>query len=208
MMIDDLHVGCCIDSLVALHLIISDFSSKPNAESPKKASSMPQLQNHYHSSEIVDQLSNAMSEAETSLSTKARQFDVSLVERGGEFLFVDTKSDLTERQPIKVLEDGTKVMFYTRPINIDQNFFSIDRKVLDESSTWKALFKDPEGSKTKFAFTLYDSSVVFRVFMGLDFPALSASKSLSYIFVQYFNYFWKPSISFTYQVYVYRPTYR
>ncbi|VUZ50539.1 unnamed protein product, partial [Hymenolepis diminuta] len=177
MTIDNLHVDCCIDSLVALQLIADNLSDKPKPSNPKRANSMPLLRNYSHADEIVDQLSSAMSDVGV-LDYTPRQADVKIIEQHGGFMFVDRKPDGSERKPLKVLEDGTMVMFYTPPVDFDPNFYSIDRKVLEESSSRKGLFMDPPGSETGFAFTLYESSIVVRICVGLDFPILSANAEL------------------------------
>nr|CDS33745.1 autophagy protein 2 B [Hymenolepis microstoma] len=183
MTLDNLQVDCCIDSLVALQLLVDNFSDKTKPRNPKRASSMPLLRNYSHVDEIADQLSSAMSDVNVA-DCAPQATDVKVIEKHGGFMYVDKHSDSSERKPLKVLEDGTRIMLYTPPVDFDPNFYSVDQKVLEESSSRKGLFMDPPGSETSFAFTLYDSSIVVRICVGLDFPILSANTDLRECFNQ------------------------
>ncbi|VDN98636.1 unnamed protein product [Rodentolepis nana] len=177
MTLDNLQIDCCIDSLVALQLLVDNFSDKPKPRNPKRACSMPLLRDHSHAGEIADQLSSAMRDV-NALDCSPREADAKMTEKHGGFMHVERNPDSSERKPLKVLEDGTRVMVYTPPVDFDPNFYSVDQKVLEESSSRKGLFMDPLGSETSFAFTLYDSSIVVRICVGLDFPILSANAEL------------------------------
>lgn len=173
---DVFQVASCIDSLVALHIILNSFSDPPQPNNPTRSSSMPILQNTPFPEEIANQLSSAICDVEVSRVGR-RPVNVKVFEDDRGFLIIDKKFPTTTsvRLPLTVLEDGTKVMTYTKPINFDANFYSVG-PIGAEESGHKVLFSDPPGSATIFSFTLYDVSIELRLLGGLDFPCLSACK--------------------------------
>ncbi|KAL5109547.1 hypothetical protein TcWFU_010057 [Taenia crassiceps] len=174
----------CLDSLVALRLILENFSRSSESLPPRQLSGLPVLINpppndeSSRRSKIEDLISAAVSDVDVrdcpppSCLTATKSEDDFIV-IGKEF----SEISFPPRQPAKVLEDGTRIMSYFPIPNINEDFYAENRCSLSIPRR-QGLFSDPPGSESIFAFTLHDVSVEWTFFGGLDFPSLCSSSDV------------------------------
>ncbi|VDM33398.1 unnamed protein product [Hydatigera taeniaeformis] len=186
----------CLDSLVALRLILEGFNRTPQSLSPKKKpSGLPVLINPppppppgdeaSRRSKIEGLISAAVSDVDVSncspllppppppqcLATTHSEEDFVVIERGS------PKTPPSPRQPAKVLEDGTRIMSYS-PASLPNEDFYAENRCLPPLPRRQGLFSDPFGSESLFAFTLHDVSVEWTFFGGLDFPSMCSGTDM------------------------------
>ncbi|CDS43273.1 autophagy protein 2 B [Echinococcus multilocularis] len=167
----------CLDSLVALRLILEGFNRSPESPPPRKLSEFPVLINP-----PLDDESSRRSKIENLISAAISDVDVvncpplsclTITQNEEDFLVIAKESSEMppRRQPVKVLKDGTQVMSYSPILNICEDFYG-ESKCLAPIPKRQGLFSDPFGSESLFAFTIHDVSVEWTFFGGLDFPSL------------------------------------
>ncbi|KAL5964561.1 hypothetical protein TSMEX_007680, partial [Taenia solium] len=166
----------CLDSLVALRLILESFNRSSESLPPRKTPGFPVLINPPPGDEpsrrlkIEDLISAAVSDVDVvncsppCLTTTKNEDDFVVIRK-------EPSETPLPRQPAKILEDGTRVMSYFPIPNINEDFYAENRCLVHVPKR-QGLFSDPPGSESLFAFTLHDVSVEWTFFGGLDFPSL------------------------------------